>query len=109
MCRKAKSQYYNKICNEIESVDKSHNPKLYEKVKQLKPKKLRPEQGLVSSLRIQKDSAHEIHGIFSLTANQQTRFQLYQQQQQSTGGLVLNVSIGLQTKYILKTQMLHKV
>lgn len=32
-CRKAKSQYYSKICNEIESLDKSHNPKMYEKVK----------------------------------------------------------------------------
>ena len=46
MCRKAKSQYYNKICNEIESLDKSHNPKMYEIVKQLRPKKLRSEQGV---------------------------------------------------------------
>ena len=46
MCRKAKSQYYNKICNEIESLDKSHNPKMYGIVKQLRPKKLRSEKGV---------------------------------------------------------------
>ena len=46
MCRKAKSQYYNKICNEIESLDKSHNPKMYEIVKQPRPKKLRSEQSV---------------------------------------------------------------
>ena len=40
MCRKAKNDYYNKICNEIESLDRTHNPKMYQKVKQLRPRKL---------------------------------------------------------------------
>ena len=46
MCRKAKSDYYNEICNEIESLDKTHNPKLYQRVKQLRPRKLRPAEGV---------------------------------------------------------------
>ena len=32
MCRKAKNDYYNKICNEIELLDRTHNPKMYQKV-----------------------------------------------------------------------------
>ena len=46
MSKKANNQYYNKSCNEIESLDKSHNPKMYEIVNQLRPKKLRSEQGV---------------------------------------------------------------
>ena len=33
MCRKAKIEYYSKICNDIELLDKTHNPKRYQKVK----------------------------------------------------------------------------
>ena len=46
MCRKAKNDYYNKICNEIESLDRTHNPKLYQKVKQLRPRKLQSVEGV---------------------------------------------------------------
>ena len=41
--------------------------------------------------------------------SQRTRSQLYPQQQQSTGGLTLNVTIGPPTKYILITQILQYV
>ena len=33
MCRKAKNENHNKLCNEIESLDKAHNPKMFQKVK----------------------------------------------------------------------------
>jgi len=46
MCRKAKNDYYNEIFNEIESLDKTHNPKLYQTVKQLRLRKLRSAEGV---------------------------------------------------------------
>ena len=46
MCRKAKNDYYNKICNEIESLDRTHNPKMYQEVKQLRPRKLQSVEGV---------------------------------------------------------------
>ena len=46
MCRKAKNEYYNEICNEIESLDKAHNPKMFQKVKQLRPRKLQSAEGV---------------------------------------------------------------
>ena len=46
MCRKAKNNYYDNICKEIESLDKTHNPKMYQKVELLRPKKLRLDEGV---------------------------------------------------------------
>ena len=46
MCRKAKNEYYNEICNEIESLEKAHNPKMFQKVKQLRPRKLLSAEGV---------------------------------------------------------------
>ena len=46
MCRKGKNEYYNEICNEIESLDKAHNLKMFQKVKQLRLRKLRSAEGL---------------------------------------------------------------
>ena len=46
MCRKAKNEYYDEICNEIESLDKVYNTKIFQKVKQLRPRKLRSAEGM---------------------------------------------------------------
>ena len=46
MCRKAKNEYYNEICNEIESLDKEHNPKMFQNVKHLRPRKLQSAEGV---------------------------------------------------------------
>ena len=46
MCRKAKNDNYNEIFNEIESLDKTQNPQLYQTVKQLRLRKLRSAEGV---------------------------------------------------------------
>ena len=35
MYRQAKEHYYNKICEELEDLDKKYNPKLYARIKDL--------------------------------------------------------------------------
>ena len=45
-CRQAKEQYYNKICEELEDLDKKHNPKLYARIKDLQIRKPRAKAGL---------------------------------------------------------------
>ena len=45
-CRQAKEHYYNKICEELEDLDKKHNPKLYARVKDLQIRKPRAKAGL---------------------------------------------------------------
>ena len=37
MCRKAKNDNYNDICKEIDSLDKTHNPKMYKNSHSLGP------------------------------------------------------------------------
>ena len=50
ICGKAKNYYYNDIYKEIESLDKICNPKMYQKVKQLRPRKLRSEEGVKNKM-----------------------------------------------------------
>ena len=38
-CRLAKENHYNQICNELEDLDRKHNPKLFNRIRNLQPKK----------------------------------------------------------------------
>jgi len=41
LCRKAKDRYFEDQCLELEMLDKTHSQKLYDKVKELQPRKHR--------------------------------------------------------------------
>ena len=45
-CRQAKEHYYNNLCEELEDLDKKHNPKLYARIKGLQIKKPHAKAGL---------------------------------------------------------------
>ena len=40
MCRKAKQDYHESLCKEIEELDRKHNPKAYDIIKKLTNKKI---------------------------------------------------------------------
>ena len=48
MCRKAKTDYYNQKCAEIEDLEKAHNPLRYQKIKELTQFQVRCDQGIKS-------------------------------------------------------------
>jgi len=37
LCRKAKNDYFNEKCAEIEKLEKTHNPRFYTKIKEMIP------------------------------------------------------------------------
>ena len=39
LCRKAKNDYFNEKCAEIEKLEKTHNPRFYTKIKEMTPKR----------------------------------------------------------------------
>ena len=39
LCRQAKDKYYEDKCKEIEMLDKAHSQLLYQKIKELRPKR----------------------------------------------------------------------
>lgn len=45
-CRKAKKNYYQQQCEELEELDKIHSPKLYKKIKELTPKSKKIQLGI---------------------------------------------------------------
>ena len=40
MCRKAKKDYHESLCNEVEELDRKHNPKVYIIIKMLTNKRI---------------------------------------------------------------------
>jgi len=45
-CIKAKTEFYNQQCSEIEQLEKEHNPVMYKKIKEMTTNRTRCKQGL---------------------------------------------------------------
>ena len=46
MCRKAKEEYHESLCKEIEELDKKHNPRAYNMIKNLTNKRISCNNGI---------------------------------------------------------------